>query len=331
MASDLAGRLSGVLRVFVCPARRDSGEVTNVELALARGLISGRINSSWSRIGPQKKVRERMHARRVAVLCAVVGAIVGRYALGAAGTAREPWFENVDALVVTISPVGSPGSEMMDWDELKRKVEMQFKDAGVHIPGLDTPSRETFLLERAAQVDDAWGWVQVKVRFSRAPESSLFALCVETKLVRRVILPHRQDLGVAAPLGEVGGEIQFASEEELQGKIEATVDDHIRSFVFRLKTARAAQKNGSDESGSGRQEAGQGTGASGASNVGQQGARDESSRISSYPYVASKNSNIFHKSTCSSAKKIASDNMVGYGSRQEAIGAGKRPCERCKP
>ncbi len=53
--------------------------------------------------------------------------------------------------------------------------------------------------------------------------------------------------------------------------------------------------------------------------------------ISSYPFVASKNSEIFHKSTCPSAKRIAVGNIVGYKTRQEAIEAGKRPCKRCKP
>lgn len=48
-------------------------------------------------------------------------------------------------------------------------------------------------------------------------------------------------------------------------------------------------------------------------------------------YVASKKSSVFHRPTCSSAAKIAEGNLVRYGSRDEAITAGKRPCAICKP
>ncbi len=48
-------------------------------------------------------------------------------------------------------------------------------------------------------------------------------------------------------------------------------------------------------------------------------------------FVASKNSQIFHKASCSSAKRISANNLVSYATRDEAIAAGKKPCERCNP
>jgi hypothetical protein len=50
-----------------------------------------------------------------------------------------------------------------------------------------------------------------------------------------------------------------------------------------------------------------------------------------YNYLASKNSKVFHRSDCSSAKRIKPENLVIYNSRDEAINAGKRPCKLCKP
>jgi len=50
-----------------------------------------------------------------------------------------------------------------------------------------------------------------------------------------------------------------------------------------------------------------------------------------YKYVASKNSKVFHRADCSSAKRISPENLVGYKTRDEAIKAGKRPCKICKP
>jgi hypothetical protein len=48
-------------------------------------------------------------------------------------------------------------------------------------------------------------------------------------------------------------------------------------------------------------------------------------------YVASKNSQVFHHPGCKAAAKISSNNLVRYGTREEAIRAGKRPCKECKP
>ena len=48
-------------------------------------------------------------------------------------------------------------------------------------------------------------------------------------------------------------------------------------------------------------------------------------------YIASKNSDVFHKSDCRWAQNITAENLVKYGGRNEAIKAGKRLCKRCNP
>ena len=48
-------------------------------------------------------------------------------------------------------------------------------------------------------------------------------------------------------------------------------------------------------------------------------------------YVASKNSEVFHKADCKSAAKISEKNLVHYATRDEAIQAGKKPCHECNP
>ena len=48
-------------------------------------------------------------------------------------------------------------------------------------------------------------------------------------------------------------------------------------------------------------------------------------------YVASVNSEVFHKAGCKSAAKISAKNLVHYQTREEAIRAGKRPCAECRP
>ena len=48
-------------------------------------------------------------------------------------------------------------------------------------------------------------------------------------------------------------------------------------------------------------------------------------------YIASKNSQVFHRPECPYAGKIADYNKVRYNAREEAIKAGKRACSKCKP
>jgi len=57
----------------------------------------------------------------------------------------------------------------------------------------------------------------------------------------------------------------------------------------------------------------------------------EQRRPAEYKFVASKNSDVFHRPHCIWAERIKPANLVGYSSRAEALKAGKRPCKRCKP
>ena len=50
-----------------------------------------------------------------------------------------------------------------------------------------------------------------------------------------------------------------------------------------------------------------------------------------YQFVASKNSKVFHLPGCPSVGRITPENLEGFADRAEAVGAGKRPCKRCKP
>jgi len=50
-----------------------------------------------------------------------------------------------------------------------------------------------------------------------------------------------------------------------------------------------------------------------------------------WKYMASKNSKVFHHPNCKWAKKIHPSNLIGFSSRQEAMGSGRRPCRVCTP
>jgi micrococcal nuclease len=48
-------------------------------------------------------------------------------------------------------------------------------------------------------------------------------------------------------------------------------------------------------------------------------------------WVASASSKVFHKSSCSSAKRMNKDKTIQFPTRQKAIETGRRPCKSCKP
>ena len=52
---------------------------------------------------------------------------------------------------------------------------------------------------------------------------------------------------------------------------------------------------------------------------------------SDYSYIGNRNSGIFHKSSCSSVRKMKDSNKVGFDSRSDAIDSGYRPCKNCNP
>ncbi len=48
-------------------------------------------------------------------------------------------------------------------------------------------------------------------------------------------------------------------------------------------------------------------------------------------FVGSRNSTVFHRPTCSHAKRIKDENLVRFDSAKEAIAAGRTPCRSCRP
>ena len=50
-----------------------------------------------------------------------------------------------------------------------------------------------------------------------------------------------------------------------------------------------------------------------------------------WKYVASRKSAVFHRPDCKWTKKISSRNLIGFDSREQAVGSGRRPCKICEP
>lgn len=59
--------------------------------------------------------------------------------------------------------------------------------------------------------------------------------------------------------------------------------------------------------------------------------KPDTPKLSSGKYVASQNSTVFHKPSCTQAQKIKAHNRRWFGTRSAAIKAGYKPCKLCKP
>jgi hypothetical protein len=64
-----------------------------------------------------------------------------------------------------------------------------------------------------------------------------------------------------------------------------------------------------------------------------QPAAAQSTKVQSYAgsFVGSKNSNVYHYPSCTSAATIKSSNLVTFATVQEACARGYRPCKVCNP
>ncbi len=57
----------------------------------------------------------------------------------------------------------------------------------------------------------------------------------------------------------------------------------------------------------------------------------ETKEVETGDFVASKNSDVFHRENCHYVDQIYKGNIVYYKNRESAIAAGKSPCSVCKP
>ena len=60
-------------------------------------------------------------------------------------------------------------------------------------------------------------------------------------------------------------------------------------------------------------------------------SQENNSDKTTVSYLGNKNSKIFHKSTCSSAKKMLDSNKVYLKSADDFLKEGYKSCQRCKP
>ncbi|SFL81605.1 Metal binding domain of Ada [Methanobrevibacter olleyae] len=110
------------------------------------------------------------------------------------------------------------------------------------------------------------------------------------------------------------------STEEASGENETTDSDSNDSSSDSSKASLTDDSSSSSDSSD-----------SYSSSSGSSSYNDDSEPVTGGSYVASKNSNKFHRASCGHASRIKEYNRRYYSSRDEAISAGKVPCKFCDP
>jgi hypothetical protein len=144
---------------------------------------------------------------------------------------------------------------------------------------------------------------------------------VQTALSRIVTFTDHRQLQVQADVWRLKPTMKAIADTEVADAVPAAVITQVEAFAGAYQAARRLQA---------RAAAPQEPPA--ASSVAQRDRQKASGQDAGpAPFVASKNSSVFHRADCRMARNISEKNLVTYESREEAIQDGKRPCKSCSP
>jgi len=265
--------------------------------------------------------------KRYLVLCVLIG-ILSAWAMARTELRLpeeiQPWLigrphselSQIDSLHVTIVFSGAKTNKQDPlWKDLAAKVENKLQNAGIEISKTIGAGPEFRIPQ-----------LRIHIEILKLEDSQQYIFLVRTSLSRKTYLeltnqgtPDVQlKLILRTEVWKKASPMQVATSQDTLAKITEKVLQQTDTFAMAWTAANT-----------------QGKQASNTNDI--TTTRKEPTRPTvevaptEHKYVASKNSNIFHKAECSSAKRIAAKNLVYYKSRDEAINAGKRPCKICKP
>ena len=241
-----------------------------------------------------------MKAGKYYLILATAAAIL---CVPALGKRANPTLAGIDEFYVFIvlPPDSEPNKDGLVWEELQRKVEHTLKEAGVkYVKPRSLPTPE----------------LRIYIDMLKLVDAGKYVFRIQTSLGRTVFLLKRPRLHLPADVWWTKPAMQVVSIENMPAKVTEVVLHQVNRFI---ESYLAANQPGT------------GVGDVNDVNVALMIAATKRASPAEYKFVASKNSNVFHRPDCSSAKRIKPANLVGYSSREETLKAGKRPCKRCKP
>ncbi len=210
----------------------------------------------------------------------------------------------IDKLYVVITQVDAePNEDGLNRKELEARIINKLKECGIKI----TAAIGGDILN----IPD----LRVSVDMLKLKDLQQYVFRIQTSLATKVSLPGELPLCIKADVWKTEPAMQAVSIKDMPAAVTGVVLEQVDAFIHAYLAA--------NQPGTGVSDASVASVIAATKRVGR--------RPAEYKFVASKNSNVFHRPDCSSAERIKPANLVGYNSRGEAIKAGKRPCKRCKP
>jgi hypothetical protein len=219
----------------------------------------------------------------------------------------NPALAGIEELSVVITSADSePNADGLKRANIKTEVISRLYDAGFKIGRSSADASE----------------LNIRLTVLKIESIEQCAVLVRTSLVRSVTLVNGGErLSVTADVWKIDSGIRIMAVEKIVDEIPAIVREQVQMFIAACAPTVSVEKK--PDVNQPRPQLRKTTDEKDAKPVKQQAVEAT--------FVASKNSQIFHKASCPSAKRISPSNLVSYATRDEAIAAGKKPCERCNP
>ncbi len=222
----------------------------------------------------------------------------------------NPILAGVEQLcVVIVAPDAEPNESGLVWKDLKAKAENELTQSGIKIiscPEVNIPSDNPEL--------------RIEVNILKPENSALYVFHVQTSLARLVCLGKDSNLFVKADVCKISSAMQTSLVETTPAAITGLVLKQVDAFIHFYLAANPSGKSASDVNN-----------APLATELPKITEPYNKPSTPQYKYIASKKGKVFHKAGCVWVTRIKPENLVGYNVRDEALGAGKRPCKLCEP
>jgi len=223
----------------------------------------------------------------------------------------SPELAGITQLYVAVLSPNAEGNGFLK--ELEKEAEARLTEAGIKVP----PRIHVGARFKAAGLPE----LRIYVNLLKINGSEQCVFHVQSSLATRVSLAQRPEMDLRADIWRIGSELREVATQSMAEAVRAAAKEQVEAFIAAWQKANAQAATRPENK---PQVA--------ISSVFSERAKPRArAQTSEGGYVASKNSDVFHKPDCSSAKRISPENLVRYATRGEAIAAGKRPCQRCKP
>jgi hypothetical protein len=251
----------------------------------------------------------------------------------------NPELAGIDKLQVAILPSGDePNKYGLVWAELEAKVINKFNEANIKL----TPATTDSILNIPE--------LRVSIDMLKLEDSRQYVFRIQTLLSRAVYLTKkyeitsssepdfdelsRAELILKPDVWKKDSPMQAVSVENMPAVVTGVVLRQVEYFIEAYLAANTTLRNSSLRSTipPDVQPADVKTGETASQITPEEPPKPLGKQaVAEYTYVASKNSEVFHRPQCRWAKKISPKNLVDYNNTDEAAKAGKRPCKLCKP